>query len=110
MFKKENRLVAGVSFSNSSKFNSPQFILKTKNNNSQINRFGIIVSKKVDKRAVARNKIKRIFREELVNCDKDMKKGYDILFIIRTGIIGKTKDEITLLIKEYLGKASVLSK
>lgn len=108
MFKRENRLVYGVKFNNSYNFSVPQFILKTKNNGILLNRFGIVVSKKIDKRAVVRNKIKRIFRSALVDLNKNMSSGHDILFVVKLGIINKTKEEIYLLIKQALEKARLM--
>ncbi|MBF8250160.1 MAG: Ribonuclease protein component [Candidatus Levybacteria bacterium] len=108
MFKRENRLVPGIGFSNSYIFSTPQFILKEKKNGLTINRFGIVVSKKIDKRAVGRNKIKRFFRTELMNLGKKMDAGHDILVIVRQGILGKTKEENLLTLKNALGKAGII--
>ncbi|MDD5639820.1 MAG: ribonuclease P protein component [Candidatus Pacebacteria bacterium] len=58
------------------------FFLKTIETSSQDSRIGFIVSKKVSKKAVERNRIKRLFREA-VRLDIDrIKSGYDLVFII----------------------------
>ena len=108
MFKKENRLVRGVRFNNSYSFSVPQFVLKVRKNGLLLNRFGIVVSKKIDKRAVVRNKIKRIFRNALLNLNKNMILGHDILFIVKIGVLNKTKEEIQLSIKRTLEKAGLI--
>lgn len=108
MFKRENRLVPGVKFNNSRLASTPQFILKEKVNGLTVNRFGIVVSKKIDKRAVGRNKVKRFFRTELANLDKKMNAGHDILLIVKKEILSKTKEENQLAIKNALGKVGVL--
>lgn len=108
MFKRENRLVAGVKFNNSYNFSVPQFTLKSKSNGLSLNRFGIVVSKKIDKRAVGRNRIKRLFRSILVDLNKNMMPGHDILYIARIGILNKTKEEIQALIKNSLQKAKLI--
>lgn len=108
MFKKENRLVFGVRFNNSYNFTFPQFVLKAKKNGLDLNRFGIIVSKKIDKRAVVRNKIKRMFRDALVELNKAMISGHDILVITRTGVLNKTKEENYTAIKNALEKAGFI--
>jgi ribonuclease P protein component len=110
MFKKENRLVPGVRFGNSHLVISPQFILKEKENNLNVNRFGIVVSKKIDKRAVGRNRVKRFFRTTLMDLYGKMNTGHDILFIIRKEILGKTKEENSLAIENALGKAGIIKK
>jgi len=110
MFKRENRLVPGIKFNNSCLFAVPQFVLKEKKNGLTVNRFGIIVSKKIDKRAVVRNKIKRFFRTSLSNLDKKMNKGHDILIIVKKEVLGKTKEENSLAIETTLGRAGIIRK
>jgi ribonuclease P protein component len=110
MLKRENRLVPGVKFGNSHFFTVPQFVLKEKVNGLTVNRFGIIVSKKIDKRAVARNRIKRFFRTAFVDLSKKMDSGHDIIFIVRKGILGKTKEENLLAIESSLEKAGLIKK
>jgi len=108
MFKRENRLLGKIRFNNSHNFFCPQFILKTKKNELLLNRFGIVISKKIDKRAVIRNKIKRMLRTILADLDKNMFPGHDILIITRQGILNKTKEENNLLIKNALEKAGII--
>ncbi len=110
MFKKENRLVPGIKFSNSHILITPQFILKEKTNELAVNRFGIVVSKKIDKRAVARNGIKRFFRAALMSLEKHMNAGHDILLIARKEFLNKTKEENLLAIEKTLEKAGLLKK
>lgn len=108
MFKRENRLVAGVRFNNSYSLSVPEFVLKKRKNRLLLNRFGVVVSKKIDKRAVVRNKIKRIFRSVLSDLNSNMISGHDILFIVKIGSLNKTKEEINILIKNALGKAELI--
>ncbi len=110
MFKRENRLVKNIRFNNSYSIFAPQFILKEKKNELALNRFGIIVSKKIDKRAVTRNKIKRFFRQTLVDLNKNMTSGHDILFIVKTGILSKTEEENRISIKQAIEKAGLIKK
>lgn len=110
MFKRENRLVPGISFNKSYLFSAPQFVLKEKRNGLLINRFGIVVSKKIDKRAVIRNRIKRMFRSSLEILNKNMKPGHDILFIIRGGVLDNTKEENQEIIKNAIKKAGFIKK
>ena len=53
------------------------FILK---NNKDINYIGLAISTKVGK-AVVRNKIKRIIRENYKNIENNIKNGYSIVFL-----------------------------
>ncbi|MBI4096302.1 MAG: ribonuclease P protein component [Candidatus Levybacteria bacterium] len=108
MFKRGSRLAAGVRFDNSYSFSTSQFVLKLRENGLSLNRFGIIVSKKVDKRAVGRNKIKRMFRNVLVSLSKNMISGHDILFITRSGVLSKTKEENQKIVESAMEKAGIM--
>jgi ribonuclease P protein component len=66
--------------------------LKYYPNNLGENRYRIIVSKKVSKKAVVRNKIKRRIRE-ILRC-LDIKPGYDIVVITNKEIVDKSFQEI----------------
>jgi len=110
MFKRENRLVPGIRFGNSNLSTSPQFVLKEKGNGLTINRFGIVVSKKIDKRAVVRNRIKRIFRRLLGDLSENMTSGHDILLIIKKEIENKTREENSLAVEKTLRKAGIIKK
>src|SRR3989344_7942960 len=108
MFKRENRLVRGVRFKNSYSFSVPQFVLKKRKNGLLLNRFGIVVSKKIDKRAVVRNKVKRIFRNVLSDLNSNMISGHDILFIVKIGSLNKSGEEINISVKNALEKAGLI--
>ncbi|WP_434578246.1 ribonuclease P protein component [Thermoanaerobacterium thermosaccharolyticum] len=55
-------------------------------NNLGINRVGFSVSKKVGK-SVIRNRYKRLLYENFRLLDRDLFKGYDIIFIARNKIV-----------------------
>ncbi len=56
--------------------------------------FGFIISTKISKKAVIRNRIKRIMSEVIrINLDK-LKNGYDILFLIKHQSAKITKEEL----------------
>jgi ribonuclease P protein component len=73
-----------------------------------VNRFGIVVSKKVDSRAVVRNKVKRFFRTTLVNLNEKMTSGHDILFVVKKEFLNKTKEENLLTVESILKKAKLI--
>jgi ribonuclease P protein component len=110
MFRRENRLVPGARFNNSHLLIVPQFVLKEKENELSVNRFGVVVSKKIDKRAVARNKIKRFFRQMLSELNENINPGHDILLIVKKKILGATKEESMSNIGNFLGKAGLIKK
>jgi ribonuclease P protein component len=72
------------------------------------NRFGILVSNKVSKKAVERNKIKRRIREIFrLKLDK-IKPGYDIVVITLPQILGKDYQRIESAINISLKKLKIL--
>lgn len=101
MLKKENRLPA-QGLRAKKVFTTDDFTLKISENNLDRKRFGFVVSKKIDKRAIGRNKIKRIYRACIEKDLKEIKPGYDFLFIIRR----MPDKEICSRIKETIKKVS----
>lgn len=65
----------------------PQLTIKYQANSEQKLRVGFVVSTKVDKRAVIRNKVKRRMREVLRAELKNLKPGMDLLFIAKKSCI-----------------------
>jgi ribonuclease P protein component len=56
--------------------------------------FGFIISTKISKKAVVRNRIKRIMADAVrINLDK-IKNGYDVLFLIKPSITKLRKEEL----------------
>jgi|SRR3990167_9703743 len=72
------------------------------------NRFGFITSKKLSKRAVIRNRAKRMVREavRLWLKERFSEDGefMDVVFIIRRGILDKGYEEISRLVNQVLPK------
>lgn len=106
MLKKENRLTKKKDFDNVFKkgrgIRANSLFLKTIENNKEHTRIGIIVSKKVSKKAPVRNKVKRRIREILRNMN--FKQGFDIIIITHPKIkeknFGEIKKEINYLFKK----------
>lgn len=66
-------------------------------------RFGVIVSKKVSKRAVDRNKIKRLIMEGLKQNLGLIKDGSRGLFLVKKNILGKKFKEVEKEVKKVFG-------
>jgi len=83
MLKRKYRLPASIRLKKARRISSKYFFLNVEENGLSYSRFAFVVSKKVDKRAVVRNKIKRKISEVLnINLDK-IKMGKDMIFILR---------------------------
>lgn len=65
----------------------PQLTLKYQINDQKALRIGFVVSTKVDKKAVIRNKVKRRMREALRAELDNIKNGNDLLFIAKKSCI-----------------------
>jgi len=72
-------------------------VLKKIKNFLPISRFGFVISQKISKKAVLRNKIKRRLNEVIQKILKEIKPGYDIVFFVKKGI---EKQQFLLLKKE----------
>lgn len=108
MLKKKYRLLKETKFDKKDLYASPFFVLKFAKNEKSFNRFGFIVSKKIDKRATVRNRGKRKIRVCIeTNFDK-IKPGYDVLFILKKQILSKTTKEISELTLRELEKQKLL--
>ncbi|MDD4784899.1 MAG: ribonuclease P protein component [Candidatus Shapirobacteria bacterium] len=67
-----------------------------------LKKFGFIVSKKISKKAVSRNKIRRILSEIVrKNLDK-FEKGTRLVFLTKKEILGKKMDEVEKEINKFL--------
>jgi len=75
-------------------------------------KIGFVVSKKIEKSAVKRNKIKRQMREvvRLLIKEKKIKKGYVLFFIAKKNILKKNYNEIEKEIISILEKTNLLIK
>lgn len=83
-------------------FTSPYFILRIRKNDSANNKYGFLVSKRVDSRATVRNKIKRMMRKCIEEMLSEIKEGYDMLFIIKKEVLGISKDGICDTVRNVL--------
>ena len=112
MLKKKFRLRKQKDFENvfdkGFYFSGNFLLLKTVKNDLPISRFGFIVSKKISKKAVRRNRVKRLLRESVRLTQKDIRAGFDAVFISKTGIVGKSFEEINSAVGELLKKSRLI--
>lgn len=108
MLDKKHRLPKFINFSDRQVVSSQAFLIKEKDNQLKDSRFGIIVSKKIDKSAVGRNKIKRLIRDSIQEFLIDIKKGKDVLIISRTGVRDRSQGEVSKLLAKVFKKINIL--
>lgn len=90
-------------------FKEDLLFLKLLNNNLESSRIGFIVSQKVSKKAVVRNKIKRELREIVRPELKKIKKGIDIALVVLPGLEKKSFQEIKEVVNEIFKKAKIVN-
>lgn len=108
MLKKINRLPATQKLKSPTFTKTHFFVLKIAKNESEVNRFAFVVKKTLDKRAVGRNRVKRLLRSCVEEMLENMKVGYDMLFLLEKGIIDKRREEIFNSLKSTLTERKLL--
>ncbi|MFA6296861.1 MAG: ribonuclease P protein component [Patescibacteria group bacterium] len=114
MLQKENRLTKKDDFGRIHKrgrFCGDEFLaIRFLPNGLDVTRVGFLVGLKISKKAVIRNKIKRILREvfrlKIKNCK--LKKGFDIIVLVRPEIIGKSYTEVNQALDRVLSMAGIV--
>jgi ribonuclease P protein component len=103
MLKRKFRLPKETQFKQAYQTRTPIFTLRTVSNGLAYNRYSFVVSKQVDKRAVARNRLKRRARA-CVESWLQAEHGQDRLFVLRKEALTKTTPEIWSAITAVLNK------
>jgi ribonuclease P protein component len=103
MLKRENRLSKIVRGVGEKKYFSPLFHVRVSENNTDKARFGFVVSKKIDKRAVVRNKTKRVLRDAAKTLIDNV-LGKDIIIIAKKNLSFKEKEEVKKELGNILNK------
>ena len=98
MLKKTNRITKDKEFDRAFKtgqsFYTKVFGIKAAGNNLEAIRLGVLVSTKVSKKAVIRNKVKRQIREIIQKELPALKEGKDLVVIVFSQILDKKFEEI----------------
>jgi len=113
-FPKTLRLLKSHEFRHFVKFGkkvgNKEFLLSAKPNKFNYPRLGIVVSKKCSKKAVERNRIKRVIRESFRYHQHHL-GGFDILFVAKKGVVEQPQTQFrTELDKKWQKLFSILGK
>lgn len=103
MFKKSRR-ISKFSRNPFATFHFSHVTLRIGKNNLVHNRFTVIASKRVEKRATARNAIKRKIRQCLEKIQHRIEQGYDMIIIVKKELQEEALQETCRGIKEVLKK------
>lgn len=63
--------------------------MKVLNSQFEFNRFGIVVSTKISKKATERNRLKRQIRQAARELDKELKPGFDLVILALPGFLNQ---------------------
>ena len=113
MLPKENRLSNKTDFDKvKEKGNKASgksiMILALNREDNKVARFGIVVSKHVSRRAVDRNRIKRLIRESIMSVMNKVSNGYDVVIIARQNIINWDFNEVNNDLINVFQKARII--
>ncbi len=89
-------------------FFNPFFILKYKTGTEPETRFGFIVSTKVSKKAVERNRIKRAVREQIRAIFAEFRSG-DYVIIVKRKAVGISGKELRDSVKKLSAQSKLIS-
>jgi ribonuclease P protein component len=78
------------------------FLVKFSPNELDVSRFGFIIGKAVAKEAVTRNRARRLLRSCIEERLSEIKPGYDMLFLLKKGIIDKDRETLASEIEKLL--------
>jgi ribonuclease P protein component len=113
MLPKKNRLKNKKDFEKIFKdgkgFKEGFLFLKTRGNNLKESRFGFVVSLKVSKKAVVRNRVKRRLREIIKEKLLEVNPGIDAVLIVRKGIEEEDSSTTKETINSLFKKAKILN-
>lgn len=85
------------------------FILIHRKNNLGYNRRAFLASKKIGN-SVKRNRAKRLLKESYRHLEKDIKVGYDLLFISRKNLIDLKLDDVMKSMKIAFTKGNIYKR
>ena len=102
--KKDFKLV----FEKGKTFNNKFLFLKGAKNALKNSRFAFVVGLKTSKKAVVRNRIKRLLREIIREKLNDIKSGFDVVIRVRAEIVNKDYKEIKKELESLLKKAELI--
>ncbi|MFH2063354.1 MAG: ribonuclease P protein component [bacterium] len=113
MIPKQNRLLTKKDFSRLfSKgriFHGRGLSAKVAPNGLQLTRFGLVISTKVSKRAVARNKVRRRLRSIVGRMLPEIRTGLDVAILARKEVLDMTFKEIDDSVVHLLEKSGLVT-
>lgn len=108
MLPRQNRLLATERLIHPKTIHSVSFILRTAASPTKSSRVGIIISKKVDKRAVKRNRLRRVIASGLQAFLPTIQSPTDLLFILKAKSVESDEQMLVQEVIQVLKKEKIL--
>ena len=112
MLKKQFRVTKEKDFQKVYKkglFNNGKYLkINLLSNRRDLSRIAVVVSKKTEKKATKRNKVKRIVREAVKEIYLNLSDGYDIILNVKKEALEASKEDIKKDLLETLKKLRVV--
>ena len=112
MLPRKYRLVETKSFERAKKkgsvFQSKSFGMSVFKRNNAASQFGFIVSTKISKKAVERNRVKRLLRQPLLELLSQIRSGFDVVFLAKKEILKTNREALSKEVKGVLKIAKLI--
>jgi ribonuclease P protein component len=108
MLPRQFRLPATVRLHHPDSYQATSFQVKIASNKQSVSRFGFIIGKSVAKEATTRNRARRLLRSCVEDRLTEIKTGYDMLFLLKKGIIDKDRETLASEIAKLLTHKKLL--
>src|SRR3990167_2099311 len=96
-------------FRNGRSFKENFLLLKMAANRLVDSRFAFVVSSSVSKKAVFRNRVRRVMAEIIRLNLAQIEKGFDIVLVVSPGIKQKNSQEISAALKNILLRVKIIN-
>lgn len=110
MLSRQYRLPATTKLTHPRFIRTDLFSVKYATNDLTVSRFAFVIRKTVDKRAVIRNRIRRVFRSCIEELTGEITPGFDMLFFPEKGIMEVTRDTVLGELRKTLERSSIITK
>lgn len=98
--KKEGKLFSGKFFS---------LLVNKQPAGNRPSRFAFIISKKIHKKAIKRNRVRRLLVEAVRGILPKIKPGFDFVFLVKKTILEKKLSEIKNEVEKFFGNEKIYS-
>lgn len=95
-------------FQRGARVNGRYFTLHYLANNQKNNRWAVVVSTKVSKRAVRRNRLRRRLSSLLKASQNSIKPGYDLVVVVKNDFFAENVDALNIEYAQVISKSGLL--